>query len=267
MAGLGDFLRLRRARLTPADVGLDDFGERRRVPGLRREELARLAGVSVGYYTRLEQGLGRHASASVLDALATALHLDDDERAHLHVLARPAPKAPSRPERVHPRLRHMVDAIGAPAVVLGRYTAVLAWNRLGHALLAPHLDVTDRPDWARLVFLDPRVRALFADWRRKARDTVADLRVIAARRPGDAVLAGLIGELTEQSPEFAALWAEHPVQGCAHHTRDYHHPAVGALTLTDDLLTLPDDDGQRLAVFYAEPGSPSAAALARLTSA
>lgn len=265
MDELGEFLRSRRARLRPEDVGLVDYGDRRRVPGLRREELAQLAGVSAGYYTRLEQGQSRHASEIVLDALATALRLDDDERTHLHVLARPRPKArrAPRPERVHPRLRTLVDALAAPAIVLGRHTDVLAWNRLGHALLAGHLDLaTSRPNWARLFFLDPHVVALFGDgWRQKARDTVSDLRMIAARRPDDLVLAELVGELTMRSPEFATLWAAHPVRGCAHHTRDYHHPLVGTLTLTDDLLTLPDDGGQRLAVFYAEPGSSSAVGL------
>jgi transcriptional regulator with XRE-family HTH domain len=267
MDDLGEFLRSRRARLRPADVDLADYGDRRRVPGLRREELAHLAGVSVGYYTRLEQGQSRHASEAVLDALAAALRLDDDERTHLHVLARPKPRAAKRrprPERVHPRLTALVDSLAAPAIVLGRHTDVLAWNRLGHALLAGHIDFAGRtrPNWARLFFLDPHVVELFGDgWPRKARDTVADLRMIAARRPDDLALAELVGELTMRSPEFATLWAAHAVRGCAHHTRVYHHPLVGALTLTDDLMTLPDDDGQRLAVFYAEPGSPSAAGL------
>lgn len=266
MDDLGEFLRSRRARLRPADVDLADYGDRRRVPGLRREELAHLAGVSVGYYTRLEQGQSRHASEAVLDALAAALRLDDDERTHLHVLARPKPRAKRRPrpERVHPRLTALVDSLAAPAIVLGRHTDVLAWDRLGHALLAGHLDFATptRPNWARLFFLDPHVVELFGDgWRQKARYTVSDLRMIAARRPDDLALAELIGELSMHSPEFAALWAAHPVRGCAHHTRVYHHPLVGALTLTDDLLTLPDDDGQRLAVFYAEPDSPSAVGL------
>jgi transcriptional regulator with XRE-family HTH domain len=273
MDELGEFLRSRRARLRPEDVDLVDYGDRRRVPGLRREELAQVAGVSVGYYTRLEQGQSRHASEAVLDALAAALRLDDDERAHLHVLARPKPRTRRRPrpERVHPRLTTLMRTLTTPAVVLGRHTHVLAWNRLGHALLAGHLDVnvrTDRPNWARLFFLDHHVRALFGDgWRQKARDTVADLRMIAAARQDDLGLAELIGELTMRSDEFATLWSAHPVRACAHHTRDYYHPLVGTLTLTDDLLVLPDDDGQRLAVFYAEPGSPSAAALELLDRA
>jgi transcriptional regulator with XRE-family HTH domain len=270
---LGDFLRSRRARLRPVDAGLVDYGERRRVPGLRREELAQLAGVSAGYYTRLEQGQSPHASDAVLDALATALRLDDDERAHLHTLASPAPRARRRPrpERPHPRLGTLVDALGdVPALVLGRHTDVLAWNRMGHALLASHLDFraprnpAQRPNWTRLFFLDPHLRELFTGWPAKARDTVADLRQIAGHRPGDRALAELVGELTMNSPEFAALWSAHPVRGCAHHTRDYRHPLAGTMTLTDELLPLPDEDGQRLAVFYAEPDSPSAAALSLL---
>ncbi|SHF03548.1 helix-turn-helix domain-containing protein [Streptoalloteichus hindustanus] len=272
---LGEFLRSRRGALLPVDVGLTDYGERRRVPGLRREELAHLAGVSVGYYTRLEQGQSQNASDAVLDAIARALRLDDDERAHLRALARPTHKTRRRPrpERLRPRVRALVDALDpVPALVLGRTTDVLAWNRMAHALLAGHLDrrapesATTRPNWARLFFLDPHVRELFSPWQDKARDTVADLRQIAGRRPHDPSLAELIGELTMHSPDFAALWSAHPVRGCAHHTRDYRHPLVGTLTLTDELLTLPDEDGQRLVLFHAEQRSPSATALTLLTT-
>lgn len=263
---LGEFLRARRGRLRPADVGLADYGEFRRVPGLRREELARLAGVSPGYYTRLEQGQGGNVSEAVLDALARALRLDDDERAHLHALANAKAVDPG-PERLLPRHRLLLDAVGAvPALILGRHTDVLAWNRLGHALLAPHLGFEARPNWARLFFLDAHVRELFGEAGDKARDTVADLRHIAGRRPGDAVLTALIDELRQASREFDELWAAHPVRGCAHHTRVYRH-AVGPLTLTDELLPLPDSDGQRLVLFYAEPGSPSAAGLSELSRA
>ncbi|MET0234660.1 MAG: helix-turn-helix transcriptional regulator [Kibdelosporangium sp.] len=271
---LGEFLRSRRARLRPADVGLSDYGERRRVPGLRREELAQLAGVSVGYYTRLEQGNSLSASDAVLDAIAAALVLNEHERAHLHTLARPIPKTRRRPrpERLHPRISALVESLGdVPALVLGRHTDVLAWNRMGHALVAAHLDFDApshprRPNWARMFFLDPHIRALFGRWHEKARDTVADLRQIAGQRPHDPVLAELIGDLTMNGPEFAALWSAHSVRACAHHTRDYDHPLVGTLTLTDELLPLPDQDGQRLVLFHAEPGSPSAAALHLLRS-
>ncbi|WP_433176252.1 helix-turn-helix transcriptional regulator [Actinoallomurus sp. CA-150999] len=267
---LGEFLRSRRARLRPEDAGLADYGGRRRVPGLRREELARLAGVSVGYYTRLEQGQSPGASDAVLDAIARVLRLDGDERTHLYTLARPAPGPRRRPapERLRPAIRVMVESLGdVPALVLGRRVDVLAWNRMGHALLAGHLDFhaperpADRPNWARLFFLDPHIRALFTDWDKKARDTVADLRVIAGRYPDDRLLAELIGELTMKSTEFSAMWSAHPVRRCAHHTREYRHPVVGPLTLTDELLQLPDDEGQRLAIFTAEPDSPSRSAL------
>ncbi|MEC3975246.1 helix-turn-helix domain-containing protein [Amycolatopsis sp. H20-H5] len=267
---LGEFLRSRRARLSPGDVGLSEFGGRRRVPGLRREELAQLAGVSAGYYTRLEQGQRATASEAVLDALARALLLDDDERTHLHGLAhrKAQSRRRPRPEVLRPGIRVMIDSFAeVPALVLGRRTDVLAWNPMAHALLAGHLDVeapqlpAARPNWARLFFLDPHTRELFVDWARKADDTIADLRLIAGRHPDDLRLHELIGELTMKSTEFAARWSAHPVRTCASHTREYAHPVAGRLTLADELLRLPDDEGQRLVVFNAEPGSPSEAAL------
>ncbi|MCP2167538.1 helix-turn-helix transcriptional regulator [Goodfellowiella coeruleoviolacea] len=267
---LGEFLRSRRARVRPDDIGLATYGGRRRVPGLRREELAQLAGISVGYYTRLEQGQSPNASDAVLAAIARVLRLDEAERAHLHALARPAPRARRRvaPERLRPAVQLMIDSLtDVPALVLGRRTDVLAWNPLAHALLAGHLDRDSvrhphtRPNWARLFFLDPHLRELVTDWPGKARDTVADLRLIAGRHPDDPRLAELVGELTMRSAEFAALWSAHPVRRCARHTREYRHPVVGPLTLNDELLTLPDDEGQRLVVFTVAPGSASQAAL------
>jgi transcriptional regulator with XRE-family HTH domain len=273
-ADLGEFLRTRRARLRPADVGLADYGGRRRVPGLRREELAQLAGVSAGYYTRLEQGQSPNASDAVLDAISRVLRLDGDERAHLYALARPAARASrkrARPERLRPALRHMLAAVGdTPALIIGRSADVLAWNPMAHALLAGHLGFgtpdqpAGRPNLARLIFLDEHTRELYADWRQKARDTVADLRRSAARHPDDRELAELIGELTMKSRAFAALWSAHPVRACAFYTRELRHPLVGPLTLANETLNLPDDDRQRLALFYAEPGSPSQAGLSLL---
>jgi transcriptional regulator with XRE-family HTH domain len=270
---LGEFLRARRARLSPADAGLVNYGGRRRVPGLRREEIAQLAGVSVAYYTRLEQGQSRNASDAVLDALAGALRLTDAERGHLHSLARTEsrpsrpPRRP-RPEQLRPAVRLMVESLGdAPALVYGRRTDVLAWNRPAHALLAAHIDLdaperpATRPNLSRLVFLDPHTRELYADWRRKSRDAVAHLRLTAGRHPDDLLLTELIGELTVKSSEFAALWHAHPVRLCSHHVRTYHHPLVGTLTLNDETLWLPEDEDQRLTVFTADPGSPSADAL------
>lgn len=269
---LGEFLRTRRARLRPEDVGLPDYGGRRRVPGLRREELAHLAGVSAGYYTRLEQGQSPNASDAVLDAVARVLKLDDAERSHLHSLARPRSKRRrhSRTEQLRPSVQLLLNALDdVPALVLGRWNSVLAWNRMGHALIAGHLPYAvpqqqhQRPNVARLVFLDPHTRELYADWRTKARDTVADLRMTAGRYPDDTALTELIGELTLKSPEFASLWAQHPVHKCTPHlTRAFHHPLVGAMmTLNNDVLEIANDGGQRMAVFTAQEGSSSAAAL------
>jgi transcriptional regulator with XRE-family HTH domain len=278
---LGEFLRTRRARLSPQEAGLPDYGGRRRVPGLRREELAQLAGISSGYYTRLEQGLAANASDAVLDALARVLRLADVERTHLYGLARPvrtrhAPERDADREWLRPSVRAMIAALGdVPALVLGRFTDVLAWNPMAHALLAGHLPYEapesaagapagQVPNIARMMFLDPDYRALFADRRAKVQDTAADLRLIAGRSPGAPRLTALIAELERESAEFAEEWAAHPVRTCAAHTREYRHPLVGPLTLADELLTMPDDPGQRVVIFHAEPGSPSAAALSRL---
>jgi transcriptional regulator with XRE-family HTH domain len=267
---LGEFLRSRRARLRLEDVGLTDFGDRRRVPGLRREEIAQLAGVSVGYYTRLEQGQSPNASNAVLDAVARVLRLNDEEWVHLQHLTREKPKARRRPrpEQVRRAVRQMIQSFtGIPALVVGRRTDVLAWNRMAHGLLAGHLDFeapnhsVTQPNLARLAFLDPHTRELYVDWKRKARDIVAYLRVSAARWPDDLKLTELVGELSVHSPEFAALWSLHPVRTCAHNTREYRHPLVGAVTLSDEMLELPGDEGQRVIVLNAEPDSASEAAL------
>lgn len=238
---------------------------------MRREELAQLAGVSAGYYTRLEQGQSPNASDAVLDAVARVLRLDEAERAHLYSLARPKPRPRPRtvkPEQVRPGVRLMIESFGdVPALVLGRFVDVLAWNPMAHALLAGHLDFEapnrpdDRPNFARMVFLDPHTRELYDDWPLKARSTVADLRLIAGQHPGAAALSNLIGELTLGSPEFAKLWAAHTVGDCGGTARTYRHPTVGAMALMTEFMTLPNDEGQRVAVFNAEPGSPSAAAL------
>ncbi|WP_433716270.1 helix-turn-helix transcriptional regulator [Nocardia sp. CA-084685] len=268
---LGEFLRSRRARLQPDDAGLPTYGGRRRVPGLRREELAQLAGVSAGYYTRLEQGQSPNASDAVLDAVARVLGLDEAERAHLYSLARPKPKTRRRtlePEQVRPGVRLMIESFGdVPALVMGRFVDVLAWNPMAHALLAGHLDFDapnrpgDRPNIARMVFLDPHTRELYDDWPRKTRSTVADLRLIAGQHPDAPALSNLIGELSLGSPEFAKLWAAHTVGDCGGPTRTYHHPTVGTIALMTEFMTLPNDKGQRVAVFNAEPDSPSEAAL------
>lgn len=275
---LADFLQARRAQLQPDEVGLRTYGERRRVPGLRREELALLAGISAPYYTRLEQGQSHNASPEVLDALAGALRLDAPERAHLHALAR-APRgartaARPRAERVTEATRALLAALdSAPAIVLGRRSDVLAWNRQGHALFAGHLDPGSpedpgrRPNMARMVFLDAHTRELYTDWPAKAGAVVGNLRLTAGRYPDDPQLAGLIGELVMNSPEFATMWADHRILACG--TADYgmRHPLVGALTVTQQTLQSPEGDGPALVVATATPGSPSATALTLLAQA
>jgi transcriptional regulator with XRE-family HTH domain len=206
---LSEFLRTRRARIKPGDVGLSTFG-RRRVPGLRREELAALAGVSVDYYVRLEQGRDVHPSTGVLDAIARALQLDEAEREHLHRLARRRPARPRKPspERVRPGVRQVLDALSdAPAFVLGRRMDVLAWNALAAALICDfgRLEPADR-NMVRLTFLDESARELYPDFDRVAFETVGYLRLAAGRYPDDPLLAALVGELAVKSETFRKLW-------------------------------------------------------------
>ncbi|WP_371786065.1 helix-turn-helix domain-containing protein [Streptosporangium subroseum] len=272
---LADFLQARRGQLRPEDVGLQTYGERRRVPGLRREELAMLAGISAPYYTRLEQGQSRNASPEVLDAIAGALRLDESERAHLHALARAPKRGGSagrpRPERITPATSALLAAFeSTPAIVIGRRSDVLAWNRQGHGLFAGHLDPDSpgdpgrRPNMARLVFLDAHTRDLYIDWPAKARAVVGNLRLTAGRYPDDPLLAGLIGELTMRSPEFSAMWADHRILPCDVADYEMRHPLVGTLTVTQQTLQSPQGNGPALVVATADPGSPSAAALTLL---
>ncbi|AEM84319.1 helix-turn-helix domain-containing protein [Streptomyces violaceusniger] len=273
---LGDFLQARRSQLRPEDVGAPTYGERRRVPGLRREELALLAGVSTSYYTRLEQGQSLSASPDVLDAIAGALRLDESERRYLHDLARVGrQRARGRrpaPERVTEAMRQLLDVLGdVPAIVLGGRSDVLAWNRLGHALFAGHLapgapDLpAQRPNMARLVFLDCHVRDLYADWPSKARAVVGNLRLVAARQPQDAALHALLGELSAKSAEFASMWADHRIQACTVADYEMRHPLVGPLTVVQQ--TLSSGPGPVVVVATTETGSPSRAALALLAQA
>ncbi|MCX4760292.1 helix-turn-helix transcriptional regulator [Streptomyces sp. NBC_01275] len=273
---LGDFLRARRSQLRPEDVGVSTYGERRRVPGLRREELALLAGVSVSYYTRLEQGQSLSASVEVLDALAGALRLDESERRHLHDLTR-ADRQRTRsrrpaPERVTRAAGQLLDALAdVPAIVLGRRGDVLAWNPQGHALFAGHVDPgapevsAQRPNMARLVFLDCHTRDLYADWPSKARAVVGSLRLVAGRHPQDAALHALVGELSARSTEFASMWADHRVRACTVAVYEMRHPLVGTLTVTQQ--TLSHGPGPNVVVATTEAASPSRAALTLLAQA
>jgi transcriptional regulator with XRE-family HTH domain len=268
--GLGEFLRSRRARLSPEDAGIVSYGARR-VPGLRREELAQLAGISATYYTRLEQGQSTNASEAVIDAIARALGLDDDERTHLHDLARPARnkrRRPARPDAARPSTVRLINAMAdVPAVIMGRRSEVLAWNRLGHALLAGHYDFTapsrpaDRPNLTRMLFLDHHTRELYARWDEEAARAVASLRLVAGRYREDRALADLVGELALTSDAFAALWSKHPVHNCLSGCKRFDHPEVGAFELEFGILYLPDDTGHRILTYTAIPGTPSELAL------
>ncbi|MFF3461314.1 helix-turn-helix domain-containing protein [Streptomyces sp. NPDC002619] len=270
-AELSEFLRSRRARLKPEDVGLPDFGRHRRVPGLRREELAQLAGVSVAYYTRLEQGNGRNVSAEVLDSIARALRLTDAEHAHLTHLAKPKQhkkKAAGRTQQVRGALRQLLDTMdGVPAYVTGRRSEILAWNRMAVALFGDwgELPVTER-NWARLVFLRPDYRDLFVDWEQKAIDIVCSLRMDAGCYPDDPRLSAIVGELSVKSADFRRLWATHDVKEKSYGVKRLHHPLVGELSLNYETLKVADDSDQSLIVYHAEPGSPSADALRLLAS-
>lgn len=265
------FLRSRRARVAPEDVGLVPGRGPRRVAGLRREELARLAGVSVDYYTRLEQGRDLNVSEEVLGAVADALLLEADERAHLFDLAQPSRtrrRVSTPPQsRVRPGVRILVDSLTTPAFVLGRRLDILATNAMARALLRDFdaVPLRDR-NHARWVFLDPVARERYLDWDLVARENVASLRMQAGRYPEDVELAQLIGELSVKSDEFATWWAEHEVLRQGHGTKRYHHPVVGELTIAYEALPVPDAVDQVLFVYTAEPGSPSAEALGLLAS-
>jgi transcriptional regulator with XRE-family HTH domain len=266
------FLTSRRAKVTPEQAGLPTYGQRR-VPGLRREEVASLAGVSVEYYKRLERGNATGASDSVLGALADALRLDDAERAHLFDLARAAsPVAPRRrrravQQRVRPTVQRILDSIGAPATVSNMRCDYLAANQLGRALYAPLFESREQPpNSARFTFLDPAAQEFFVDWEKAAKDLVAALRSMAGRNPYDRALSDLVGELSTRSDAFRTWWAAHNVRYHQTGTKRLHHPVVGDLELGYEVMELAADAGLRLAIFTAEPGTRSEEALNLLAS-
>jgi transcriptional regulator with XRE-family HTH domain len=270
---ISEFLTSRRARITPDQAGLPVYGSRR-VPGLRREEVAVLAGVSVPYYSRLERGDINGVSESVLDALARALQLDDAERTHLLDLARAAQPAAARPRRrqlkhrVRPDVQWTLDAItGAAALAGNDRLDILAANPLGRALFSDLLTEPGRPaNHARYVFLDPRSEAFYSDWDRAAAETVAILRWAAGRDPYDRDLTDLIGQLATQSGIFRSLWAAHDVRFHATAVKHLHHPAVGDLELSFNRLDVAADAGLTIFAYTPEPGSKSAETMALLGS-
>ncbi|MCA1699567.1 MAG: helix-turn-helix transcriptional regulator [Actinobacteria bacterium] len=263
---IGQFLRARRALLLPADVGLSDVG-RRRVPGLRREELALLAGVSVDYYVRLEQGREQHPSEQVLDALARALGLDDDATAHLHQLARPAAhrrRATRLPERVSPSLQRLLDRWSqTPAHVVGSRMDVLAHNALAAALL-PGLTIGS--NLLRNVFLDLASADFIVDWERCARDLVGNLRATAGPDLDDPRLNELVGELSLKSERFRRLWARHEIHQKTGGAKRFNHPIVGELELDEESFAVNAAPGQLLTVFHAAPATRSEQALTLLAT-
>ncbi|MFG2717320.1 helix-turn-helix transcriptional regulator [Streptomyces sp. NPDC048416] len=268
---LSEFLRSRRARLKPEDVGLPDFGRHRRVPGLRREELAQLAGVSVAYYTRLEQGNAQNVSVEVLDAIGRALRLSDIEQDHLTHLAKGKTKkkraSACRPQQVRPALQQLMDSMDVPAHLLGRRLDILGWNRMAAALLGDLSQVPPQErNLARHVFLDPASRSLYVDWHGKAIDVVSILRLCAGCYPNDPQLTALVGELSVKSEEFRTMWAAHTVADKGHGVRRLRHPVVGELTLAYETLKLPEEHDLSLVTFHAEPGSASEESLRLLGS-
>jgi len=268
-----EFLTSRRAKIRPEQAGLPWYGDKRRVPGLRREEVALLAGVSVDYYTRLERGNVAGVSESVLEALARALQLDEAERAHLFDLARgvhAASRTRRRPvkQRVRPSVQRMLDALtGAPAFVRNGRMDILAANRLGRAFYSQHFDSPHGPaNSARFIFLDPRAPDFYVDWEQVATDAVAVLRSEAGRDPYDRGLSDLVGELSTRSDSFRTRWAAHNVRFHDTGSKRFRHPIIGELELTYETMQLAADAGLMLFVYTADPGSKSEEALNLLAS-
>jgi transcriptional regulator with XRE-family HTH domain len=271
-AEIQQFLASRRARISPQSVGLPVAGRKRRVPGLRREEVAALAGLSVDYYIRLERGAIVSASDSVLQAVARALQLDPAEQAHLLDLARAARPSAPRPRRrppaaIDPHVQAVLDAMaGVPALVRTATLDLIATNALAHALYSELYDDDQpaAPNAARFTFLDPRARQFWPDWDEVADDLIAHLR--AAASPLDPALTDLVGELSTRSDEFRTLWARHDVRARGRGAHRFRHPVVGPLTLEYDHFQLAAEPGLTMITYTAEPGTPSADNLALLAS-
>ncbi|MFF3358951.1 helix-turn-helix transcriptional regulator [Streptomyces sp. NPDC002917] len=264
---LGDFLRSRRAALTPAELDIPTYGTIRRVPGLRREEVALLAGMSVNYYARIEQGESHQISESVMEAIANALRLKDNERLHLLRLALPgqfAHRDPG-PEKIRDSLLALVGSNSEQAaLIVGRHMDLLGANRLGYALFG--LTQGQRANLAKQVILEPAMRDLMVNWADQVRNVAAYLRMATADLSDDTQLAELIGELSIKSSEFARFWAAHPVSKCTHGVYEIDHPMVGRLTLNEEPLELGENSGQRVIFLGAAHGSDSAQRLRLLDS-
>ncbi|KNH22539.1 XRE family transcriptional regulator [Arthrobacter sp. ZBG10] len=275
-ANIREFLMTRRSRLTPAEAGLPDFGGRRRVPGLRREEVALLAGMSVEYYVRLERGNASGISDTILDGISRALKLDDAEHAHLYALVRaanrgtrtPQRKPTSRTHQIRPGTRQILDAMTFPAIVQNGRMDVVATNTLGRALFSEmFVETHGRPvNFARFLFLDPRARVAYREWNDSAEQIVALLRAESGRVPSDGALRSLIDALSKGSSEFAALWEAHDVRIHLAGKKLFHHPDVGDLDLNYEAMQLMTDPGLQFVGFTAEPGSSTDHALRLLGS-
>ncbi|TDC17921.1 helix-turn-helix transcriptional regulator [Kribbella albertanoniae] len=268
-----DFLVSRRANVTPAQAGIDDFGGERRVAGLRRAEVAELAGVSLDYYTRLERGNIRGASDSVLNAIARALLLNDVERAHLFDLARGITPSSAVQEdlrgRSNPDVRtsvqRVLDNLAVPAVVCNCQQDLIAGNLMGRALLPQHFEA-ERPNLARFIFLDSRARDYYVDWPLACSLTAAMLRYEAGRDPLNGELTTLVGELSMRSPQFRKDWADQDVHEHRTGTKAYRHPEVGEVTVTYDVFAIPGEPGLSIITYTAEEGSETADKFALLSA-
>ncbi|MFE4264329.1 helix-turn-helix transcriptional regulator [Streptomyces sp. NPDC056883] len=268
--GVSGFLQSRRARIRPQEVGLPSHG-RRRVPGLRREEVAQLAGVSVDYCIRLEQGRAQNMSDAVLEAIGRVLRLDETEQAHLRDLIRPARsgrRAVSRGRQgVRPGLQLLLDSMaGTPAFVLGRRMDVLAWNALADAIAGFSGKPPAERNQARQVFLDPSAPVCYPNWAAVAAETVAFLRLATGRHPDDPALSALVGELSSKSTDFRRLWVDHQVKEKTYGTKRLVHDVAGQLEFGYETLALPGDPDQLLVAYTVVPGSATAERLALLAS-
>jgi transcriptional regulator with XRE-family HTH domain len=267
-----EFLVSRRANVTPQQAGIPDFGGERRVPGLRREEVAMLAGVSLDYYTRLERGNIRGASESVLSAIARALQLNDAEHEYLFDLARTAPSSAAARDRkpvaqsVRTSVQRVLDNMAVPAIVHNANQDLVAANLMGRALYAPHFDTEGTPNIARFIFLDPRAQDYYVDWVLARRTAAAIMRLEAGRDPLNKELTALIGELSTRSPQFRQDWAGHDVHEHRTGVKSFRHPEVGLVTVAFDVFAMPGEAGLQIVTYSPPPNTDSADKFALLAS-